>query len=713
MNKGFFSTVSVTAMLWSVAVSDGVSAQEAEDQIADNELLFEEITVTATKTGAKKLIEIPQAIQAFSGETLANKRLYELQDLMTAIPGASQQAQVSASNRTYSLRGSGGGGGVGDALVGYYIDDVPFGNPNYQGAPALHFFDLDRIEVLRGPQGTLYGQGSMGGTIVFRTKDPDLSGVKLRGAATVSTSADAGKLNRGISAAVSVPIIKDELAIAVSGGYDFKGGYADVYAGAPTGTPLKEDANDIEATDYRVVALWEPNDRLRLRAQYWHFKSAQDYIQGLTSVEPPQLSFQGTIPGMDIGSTDLATLTFTYDFDGVTLTNATGYQNLDPFNFVAGFDLAFLGGAGTLTLGQPAESFVNEFRLNSNSNAPLQWVAGVYYQNAEGVFSSILDFPDLYLVTTNATETENFAVYGEASYELFDGKLVPLLGLRYYSDHRTGTDRVANTVSEGSPEVVNWRVNLAYHPKDDWTLFVNVSTGFRSGIIQSQTQAAYASEALGIDVESALDPDELTNYELGVKAVLAGGDLLLASSVYHIDYKNFQGQLSPGGLTVFANFSDAKTTGLDMELDWQTPIDGLRIAFAGNWNKSKYQGVPDGFTAAAAGVVDGGRLINTPNFNWRTDLTYIKPLGYSGWDFVLRGSASQADGLILEDGRQMDTWEGYAASIGVQNEQYEITLFGDNLSDYRGPVTSNAPTLLSGPYPRTIGLRFRLRDLGW
>jgi iron complex outermembrane receptor protein len=718
MYKRFMKNVSLIALACA-ATSGGATVVTAQDADADanaeeEELfLFEEIVVTGTKMGAARLMDVPQAIQSFSAESLAVKRVYELQDLMTAIPGASQQAQVSASNRTYSLRGSGGGGGVGDSLVGYYIDDVPFGIPNYQGAPAIHFFDLDRVEVLRGPQGTLYGQGSMGGTIIFRTKDPDLSNVVIRGGSSFSTTEDAGGLNYSVSGAVSVPVVEDKFAIAVSGGYDFQNGYADVYSGAPEGSPLLEDGNDITAKDYRVVALWEPNDQLRVRAQYWRFESSQDYIQGLTSLEPPQLNFQGSIPGLDRSATDFATLTIEYDFGGVKLSNSAGYQDLDPFEFVAGFDLDFFGGAGTLTLGQPAKSFVNELRLNSDSDGPLKWMLGGFYQDAESTFSSILDFPSFYLETVNRTETKNYSVFGEVSHELFDGKLVPLFGLRYYSDKRKGTDGGTGAVTEGSPEVVNWRVNLAYHPSDNWTVFYNMSTGFRSGIIQSEVQASTASTAVGFNVNQALDPDKLTNYEFGLKTTLLDGTLQLQSSVYHIKYTDFQGQLTPGGLTVFANFGNAETTGWDVEFDWITPIDGLTLAFSGNVNGSKYHDVPDGFAISAPGIADGGRLINTPKFNWRVDVAYATPIGDTDWEFVARASASQNDGLVLEDARQFDTWEAYSATLGVQKENLEITLFGDNLSDYRGPVTSNAPTLLSGPYPRTIGLRLRLKELSW
>ena len=124
------------------------------------------------------------AIQAFTADSLVSKGIRQTLDLIELIPGASEQSEIGAGYRIFSFRGSGAGGPVGDGMIGYYLDDTPFGVPNNQAAPPLRYFDLDHVEVLRGPQGTLYGQGSMGGAIIFHTKNPDLTkfGIEFVGA---------------------------------------------------------------------------------------------------------------------------------------------------------------------------------------------------------------------------------------------------------------------------------------------------------------------------------------------------------------------------------------------------------------------------------------------------------------------------------------------------------------------------------------------------
>ena len=212
MNHRFYiaalASVAHLALMTPAIAQEGASADAAE--VSDGD-----IVVTATRQGSQTLIDTPLAIQAFSGEQLEERGIRETTDLVASIPGASPGEQVGSVIKTFSLRGVGAAGGIGDSPIGYYIDDVPFAVPNSPIAPPLRFIDIDRIEVLRGPQGTLYGQGSAGGTIIYHTRDPDLNNVEMRGEATVAKMDDASALNYGVSAAISVPLVKDRLAIRI------------------------------------------------------------------------------------------------------------------------------------------------------------------------------------------------------------------------------------------------------------------------------------------------------------------------------------------------------------------------------------------------------------------------------------------------------------------------------------------------------------------
>ena len=671
-----------------------------------------DIIVTASKTGAERLNRVPQAIQAFTGATLKERNVRDGADLIQLIPGASQAQEIGAGYRIFSFRGSGAGGPIGDGLVGYYLDDTPFGVPNNQSAPPVNYFDLDRVEVLRGPQGTLYGQGSAAGTIIYHTKNPDLRRVTEAGEAEVSTTNDASKINYRAAAAFSLPLITDTLGLRISGGYDYKAGIADIYAGAPTGTPRARNANDVVAKDLQAVLLWKPDALTTVRLRGWYFSTDQNYLNVTNSVDPPYAAYQGDVVGYDRRRALYFSGTVTRDIGKVTLTNATSYQKSLPGGFQVGLNLGAPLGIGVLNNGGDAKNFVNEFRVATAGSGPFHGVAGVFYQNATGLYTFDINFPALALSGNTVTKTENYAIFSEVSYQLFGGKLVPLVGLRYFNDHRT-SDSLSNgtrVFSNANPEAVTWRANLAYYPDQDLMVFFNAGTGFRSGILQSKAQAD-AVIADGVPSALSLTPDRLRNLEIGSKATLFGGGLRLAVSLYDIRYTNIQSAFNTSiGLAAFANLGDGYSRGLDVEATWRTPAKGLVLSVVGNVNDSKFSRVLPAFGTANPRIGDGQRLLNTPPFNWRGDVTYDHDIG--GYDLFATGSVT-AIGRSRNGDATVDTldpYQLYRASVGVRFDRYEVRLFADNISDYRGPTAANGPTLLAGPRPRTIGLTFRLNS---
>jgi outer membrane receptor protein involved in Fe transport len=697
-----------------LAVSAALSSVPAQAQQTSNTPeRVEEIIVSATKVGEQALNDVPMAIQAFTGDSLAAKGVREAKDLIELIPGASEQSEIGAGYKVFSFRGSGAGGPIGDGMIGYYLDDTPFGIPNFQASPPIQYFDLDRIEVLRGPQGTLYGQGSMGGAIIYHTKNPDLSKFTLDGELGSSKTAAAGNMNYRVAGAVSLPLMTDKLAVRLSGGYDYRAGYADVYQGAPVGTPYKTDANDIRSSDGQAVILWQPTERLTVRARAWQFQNNQDYLQVMNSVDPPYASNQGTVDGYDRRKTNYFSNTITYRFDKVILTNATSYQESRPGGFGVGLGLGPPLGTGTLVNGGHAHNAVNEFRASSAGEGAFHWVAGTFLQNATGFYSFGINFPTLALSGGTITETRNRSIFSELSYDLLGGKLVPLVGVRYFEDKRN-SDSVSNGVpasSSSKPTAWTWRANLAYHVTEDWMVFVNAGTGFRSGILQSQAQAD-AVIADGVPSGLALTPDKLRNIELGTKATLAGGRLGFAASVYDIVYTNLQSAFPTSiGLAAFANLGDAKTRGLDIDLTWFTPLEGLTVSMIGNVNTAEFTNVVPAFAGAVPRTTEGSRLYNTPPHNWRLDVGYDRDVGAAGWSLFANGSASTAGAARNANAtvNMTSSYSLFSATVGVRKDAYELALYGENLSDERGPTAANGPTLLAGPYPRTLGLRFKVR----
>ncbi|MGZ3274276.1 MAG: TonB-dependent receptor [Caulobacteraceae bacterium] len=710
--RGFATATSMIALSlgWVMATGSPAQAQPAAQRSAAKETTVGEVVVTATKVGAQQVSTVPMAIQAFSGATLEKQDVKDATDLIQLIPGASEAQQIGAGYHIFSFRGSGAGGPIGDGMIGYYLDETPFGVPNNQAAPPLKYFDIDHVEVLRGPQGTLYGQGSMGGVIIYHTKSPNLTHFAAEGEAALSSTADAGGPDWRFDGGVSLPIVTDHLALRLSGGYDYLAGYADVYQGAPVGAPYKRDANDIKSYDVQAVLLWQPNDRLTVRTRAWKFATEQNYLQVMASVNPPYLSNQGAVQGYDRRPAEYYSNTITYDLGQLTLTNATSYQKSLPGGFGTGLGLGPPLGVGTLINGGNADNLVNEFRLSTSGKGPVHWVGGAFYQNATGLYLFSLDFPSLHLKGDTKTKTENYSIFSEVSYDLFGGKLVPLVGVRYFQDDRSALSH-SNGVpafSQSKPNAWTWRANLAFYPSDDWMLFFNAGTGFRSGILQSQAQAN-AVIADGVPSALALTPDQLRNLEFGVKGWLFDRKVRIASSVYDIRYTNLQSAFNTSiGLAAFANLGDAKTTGVDIDATWVTPIQGLDLSVIGNVNTSEFTNVIPAFAKSNPRAANGQELFNTPPSNWRVDADYTTALPRN-WDLFAHASATMVAKTKNQDPtvNLLKSYSLFNTSVGVRRGAYEIRLYGENLSDERGPTAANGPTLLAGPRPRTFGISVR------
>ncbi|WP_440964006.1 TonB-dependent receptor [Massilia sp. GER05] len=669
----------------------------------------QQVLVSASKNRPQIMVEAPMSIQAFTGKELASKNITNLDALVSAVPGASQGEQLGEFIRSYSIRGSGAGGGIGDALVGYYIDETAYVIPNAQFAPPLRLMDIAQVEVLRGPYGTLYGQGAMGGTMIFRTKNPNLKQVTGDAETYIANVEGSSGLSYGAAAAVSIPLIKDTLGLRISGGGDSRAGYADVYSGDPTGTPRVRDANKMHKSDARVVLYWVPNENFKARLQYMHFGGKQDYSQQMTSVDPSYLANWGDVQGYEKSRNDLYSLSMEYDLGFATLTSATGVVEFDT-SYLSALAVPVLG-SGPLFNGYTGNSFTQELRLASNSNGPLHWVVGAYYNNAKNRFDQSANLTLLTILGATTTKTRNKSIFGEMSYDLFDGKLVPLLGLRQYKDNRTFISesiipKAPDASGNASPSVTTWRANLAYHPDGETTAYLNAGTGFRSGIAQSPLQV----NALRIDniIEGvALNPDRVRNLEIGIKGSLRQARLSYEANLYKLQYNGLQtGLYTSSGIAAFASLGNATVKGIDLALQW-TPMRGLNLGFAGDLNNAKYNDVNPLVARGIGSVVyPGAQLLNTPRFTTRLDANYSRPVNET-WTAYANGSVSRSGSRMNQAGDETAIFNLVDASLGLRSKTYEVELYGQNLGDARGPWFIRQAGLIGGPVPRTIGIRGR------
>ncbi|MBO9711723.1 TonB-dependent receptor [Sphingomonas sp.] len=658
--------------------------------------------MTAQKSGSQALQSVPLAIQAFGGEDLKERNISTVDDLVSAIPGAFEGQRQSVASRSYNLRGAGGSNANGDSPIGYYVDDVPFIVTNFGIAPPIRFQDLERVEVLRGPQGTLYGQGSSGGVFIFHTRDPDLQDFQFSGEASVGHTRGADNVNTEFAGAVSIPIVKDKLAIRVSGGHGYNPGWADVYYGPYDGTPDRHGANIVRNDDIRIVGLFKPTDNLSIRAQYWHFRPRQEFLGTMASVDPPYYQNTAGQPSFGNGDFKLYSLSAALDLDSFSITSATSYLKGNFGIYIP------LSPSGFFSSQFYPKMFAQEVRANSTGAGPFHWVVGAQYQDGEGPQKNQLLNPSVSVNADNNTITKNWAVFGELSYDLLDGKLVPLVGLRYYHDKRTFEDSTSSLPS--TKGVTTWRVNLSYLPTDNLTMFITAATGFRAGIVQSQAQVL-SLQAAGVPASTQLEPETSTNYEIGLKWRTPDRNVSVGLNGYITKFKDMQTN-TPGGISGvngFSNFGDATTKGIDFEFHWRTPLTGLSLNAVGNVNDGKYDRVNAAVQAALPLFRPGSRIVNSIEYNYRLDASYnghvsedVSVFGNLAWS--RNGNRLQSTGIIA------DPYSQISATLGVRYKAYELALIGDNLGDERGPtiVGTNGPLSGSGPTPRTIGMRFRV-----
>lgn len=676
------------ACLASIAALPGAAfAQAASD----------EIIVTAQKR-EQAIQDVPLAIQAISSEDLENSGATKVSDLVNVIPGASIVSNSTPGFETIQIRGI-SAGTTGDGLVGYYIDETPFGIPNLQLTPPSSLVDVARIEVIRGPSGTLYGGGAMGGNIKIVTNQPDSSALSGMVRAQYN-NASGGEDGNRVDGVLNLPIIRDRLAVRVSGGYEKLGGYAE----APELN--RPDANGFDGTNVRGTALWTPTDNFDLSLQAWTIRNSQDFSNGLTPAPTlagnPTISGTGGVNGFTDVDMDLYSATAHWDMGFATLTSNTS-NFIHKLDFEAPLLTTLLNDSTFKTV-----TLTQELRLTSNGEGPVQWLVGGFYRDGH-IKSDInfgiptLNFPIIF--TYGEINTKAYAVFGEASWKMFGGRLEPLIGLRYGEDERTGFG-IDIPTNVRAPRAATWdslnpRFNLKFNATEDAMFYFNAAKGFRSGSFQTQSQVN-ASNALGIPTQASVDPDEVWTYEVGTRLNI-NDTLLVEASAYHSDYKDIIVQFASAAVISLANGGDATIDGFDLGLLWKTPIEGLDLSFNGNLNNAEFERVVPALGAALATINVGKPLPNVPSSNFSLAGDYSRT--------IMDGLTASLHASYAKRGSQIDAASGLVSGelddltlrAGVEGEKWHVSAFALNALDDDDPAVRTS-TSLQIMYPRRIGV---------
>lgn len=742
------------------AVALALAAAAAGAQTAESTSLGE-VVVTAQKR-TEALADIPMSVSVVSGEALERQRVENFQDLVSMVPGLSVTGNTPGVTRI-TLRGVNTGGVA--STVGVYVNDVPFGSSSGLANGAIlsgdfDTFDMARIEVLRGPQGTLYGASSLGGVIKYVANAPSTNGFEGRLQASVE-DVDGGDLGYAVTGALNVPI-GDSFAVRASGFYRMDDGFIDSIGNNPIpslqnpsvnivdGSRVEENLNDLDTYGGRVSALFQPSENfsLNLTALFQNIESGSsnvfeadpatfsplygDLVASRYHPEFTEIEYRIYSATLDwkLGGMSLQSVTswgeFQQDFQRdfairLSLSQLLTFLFSDPVTAQPGL-------SGILTQTTATDKFTQEFRLVSPDSESFEWLAGVYYTDEDsginpqtisavlaGTEDPVPGFPVLANAVLESTY-EEIAVFANATWHMTD-RFDLSFGGRWSEN-----DQVASQVLEGaliSPTPIvfddvsssespfTWSVSPRFEFSDSTSAYLRVATGFRPGGPNVLPPGAPPGTPL------SYDSDELTNYEIGLRTGTADGSFSVDLAAYFMDWKDIQLFALVNDVGINANGGTAETKGLELTATLRA-AEGLNFMLTGAYTDGELTEDTD----PVVGGLDGDPLPWVPEYSlalsgdyeWEAfaDATaYVGgQVAYTGdrtVDFANRdtgGGIIQADGFTTLDLR-----------AGILTDSWSIELYGKNVTGEEG-ITDYLP---AGAYPnaavgigiirpRTIGL---------
>lgn len=724
-----------------VAVATGANAQSEGENFA-----LEEVLVTANKR-EQNLQDVAYAVTAIGTEALEAPAVVNLSDLAGRIPGLTV-TQSTNSRNIVSIRGLIPTNFRVNSfpMVATYIDETPISEPV---TPNLATYDLNRVEVLRGPQGTLYGESSMGGIIKYATNAPDLS--EFYGSADVEGSAtDGGGDNLGVRGFVNVPLMQDVAAARFVVSYRDDGGFID---NPFLGT---EDFDAFDRLTLRGSVLVEPTDDLsiQLSAIYQDFDGndraavfpnsvSQDFLPLLSEVGD-DIGF-AQFPGEQTQELTSLNLVVNYNVGEGVLTSSTSYYTKEDTQL---FDEsqttqqlnAFLGGAAIIQTGTPVDfdaditTFSQEIRYVASVGSKLDYTVGLYYRDRElesNIFTSSPEFGaiingffgipyDGFL--QNAEEESRYkqtAVFGQATYSFTD-RLRATVGLRYFNEDATGDallqqvnpadfgviEVVPNTVDLTEDDVIA-KLGVEFDMSDDVLVYANFGQGFRPGGVNARFNPFQPPELS----PRSFDSDRVNSYDVGIKTSSASGRLVFNAEAYFIDYEDpqFTDSRDPQ-FTPVTNAGAAETYGIEFELTAR-PTPEWNLGAVASFLNAEYteDALPDG---AGGFVLNAGQVLpltRDKTFGVFSDYTW--DLG-SEADLVLQGDyyyASETVSNLLQPGApqfyELDAINTLNLSLTYRASSYSVVLFGNNITDEVNELGGDNLAGIARSRPRTLGLR--------
>jgi outer membrane receptor protein involved in Fe transport len=700
---------------------------------ADN---VEEIVVTPLFR-AQSIDTVPLSITALSADDLARGGVVGFTDYAAMVPNLSFSYAGSGvhGSRSVAIRGV-----VGNETTGFYIDETPV----FESLDP-RVIDLDRIEVLRGPQGTLYGARSMGGTVRLITHQPDVNETELKGHARLSET-EHGGTNYGVDALINLPIVPGHIAVR---GFVYREENSGVLDRVPGVAPV------LAAYDPTIMASsFNPQENVDDEQVTGASISVRGEFLGGHLVITPRFQYQrtqtGNLPFDDYraGNHTLArlfnipepgedvwrhySLAATYQSHWGEFVSATAYfrrstADREDYSELAALLFGIPPTPAVIRRHVSQKRFVQELRFVSDLTGPLNFTMGAFYSDTKqfsqfpanpiepyfsNVFSQVID--------KKVTEA---AVFGEATYKLTDA-LSFIAGARWFDNKVdfnaadagliTANETYAGVQKESkiTPKFgINWTL------PDNTLLYASAAQGFRIGGVNSYSPTLCASDLAGLPSGiKTYNSDSLWSYEAGAKGRFFGRGLHYSASAFVIDWSNVQQMiaLSSCGFATVINAGAAKIKGFELSLDGAV-ADALSYTVSLGYADSK---ITDngGFVA----IPVGARLQQVPEWTLATSLNYdFKAWGrdsFLRFDYTFTGESNSANNSSLATPRRRASYGFIDLRAGIQFDNMELDLFAKNLTDAAAnysdipPLAAELPTRprIVTNQPRTIGAEIRI-----
>lgn len=692
----------IGAVLSAIFLTAPAAAQESSQNTQTLEL--EEVVVTALRRGNQKLLDTPIAISAFGGNWVESRGYRGLEEFIQFAPGATITPLQPGQSRI-QMRGI--SAGVGENNVGFYLDEVPLAFINQTNVPDLRAFDLERVEILRGPQSTLYGAGALAGVVRSISRDPLLDAYEFKADLSGSSTAHGGE-NNETNVAFNAPLIDGRLGARLVYTREDQDGWIDEKVLG------RDDYNQSQLENVRVKLLGQITDDLSASLMYWGSRVESNGLpysfadRSNDDASPTRSNFEY----------DIYNLTVRYQAANFDILSSTSYAAMDSqaqVDFLLGFPLETALDPSTLT---------QEVRVVSTHAGPWQWTVGAYYRDADQ--TQIQQSQAMPLLGLNPVvqydEVQAWNVFGELTRTFFDGRLETTVGARYFEETRSSEQRLTPSAPyESDFDDVILRFNATYRPAANWMTYFNYGEGFRSGINQFPVSLETAA-ALGVVLPTAAKPEYADSYEIGLKGSFFDTRLTVDLALFYLQWKDLQTvvPIVAQALSGVVNAAEAESSGVELSLNWLA-TERLQLGLAASWNDAQISqdvfanaavldpvtGLPSGATVPLLVFADGDRLNNVPEWTLAATADYLYPLS-NGMKLAVRGSAQYAseqerhsfgsttvgDSVVTVDGR-----------IGVEAGRWGAHVFVKNLLDEDGLI---APDVAIPDY----GLRYRPRTVG-